>query len=46
MQAIQLFSQGGPDVLELRDVAMPLQKNGEVLVQVSYAGVNLSLIHI
>ncbi|MDP1976612.1 quinone oxidoreductase [Undibacterium sp.] len=40
MQAIQLFSQGGPDVLELRDVAMPLQKNGEVLVQVSYAGVN------
>ncbi|MFZ6744034.1 quinone oxidoreductase family protein [Undibacterium sp. JH2W] len=40
MQAIQLFSQGGPDVLEVRDIAIPVPKEGEVLVRVDYAGIN------
>lgn len=40
MQAIQLFSQGSPEVLELKETAMPALKNGEVLVQVDYAGIN------
>lgn len=40
MQAIQLFSQGSPEVLELKEIAMPALKNGEVLVQVDYAGIN------
>ncbi|MES2039678.1 MAG: quinone oxidoreductase [Pseudomonadota bacterium] len=40
MQAIQLFSQGGPEVLEVRDVPMPVPKQGEVLVRVDYAGIN------
>jgi len=40
MQAIQLFSQGGPDVLKLTEVAMPQIKDGEVLVQLDYAGIN------
>ncbi|MBI1770945.1 MAG: quinone oxidoreductase [Burkholderiales bacterium] len=40
MQAIQLFSQGGPEVLEVRDVPMPVPKQGEVLVHVDYAGIN------
>ncbi|MFZ6875422.1 quinone oxidoreductase family protein [Undibacterium sp. Di27W] len=40
MQAIQLFSQGRPDVLEGRDIPMPVPKEGEVLVRVDYAGIN------
>ncbi|PXX37335.1 quinone oxidoreductase family protein [Undibacterium pigrum] len=40
MQAIQLFSQGSPEVLELKEIAMPVLKHGEVLVQVDYAGIN------
>ncbi|MFZ6734625.1 quinone oxidoreductase family protein [Undibacterium sp. Ji42W] len=40
MQAIQFFSQGSPEVLELRDVPVPTPKDGEVLVRVDYAGIN------
>ncbi|MFZ6781036.1 quinone oxidoreductase family protein [Undibacterium sp. Ji83W] len=40
MQAIQLLSQGGPEVLEVRDVPMPVPKQEEVLVRVDYAGIN------
>lgn len=40
MRAIQFFSQGGSEVLEVRDLPRPTPKDGEVLVRVDYAGIN------
>lgn len=40
MKAIQIISQGGPEVLQLTDLPMPSQKAGEVLVRVDIAGIN------
>jgi NADPH2:quinone reductase len=31
---------GGPDVMSLRDVPVPEPQNGEMLIRVSYSGVN------
>lgn len=41
MQAIQITSTGGPEVLEYRTVPDPLPKRGQVLVWVHSSGVNL-----
>lgn len=40
MKAVQIECYGGPEVLELRDVPVPTPGKGEVLVRMSYAGVN------
>jgi NADPH2:quinone reductase len=40
MRAIQVSRTGGPEVLELVDLAVPQPKAGEVLVRVHAAGVN------
>jgi len=40
MKAIQIQQTGGPDQLVLRDVAEPVLRSGEVLLQVKAAGVN------
>ena len=34
MQAIQVSQFGGPDVLELSEIALPQPRSGEVLVRV------------
>ena len=39
MQAIQVSQFGGPDVLELSEIALPQPRSGEVLVRVLAAGV-------
>ena len=38
MKAIQIQQQGGPEVIELRDVPVPEPKAGQVLIKVEYAG--------
>jgi NADPH2:quinone reductase len=40
MNAIQITSTGGPEVLEYRTVADPVPNRGEVLIQVHTSGVN------
>ena len=40
MQAIEITSPGGPDVLALRDVPRPVANEGEIVIQVAAAGVN------
>lgn len=40
MKAVQLDERGGVDVLEVRDVPVPVPAAGEVLVEVRTAGVN------
>ena len=40
MKAISLTETGGPDVLELREVDLPVPGDGEVLVKLECAGVN------
>lgn len=40
MNAIQITENGGPDVLQLADVPAPTPADGQVLVEVDYAGVN------
>jgi NADPH:quinone reductase len=40
MQAMVVPQTGGPDVLELRDVPAPTPAEGEVSIDVAYAGVN------
>jgi len=42
MRAMVFDRYGGPDVMSLRDVAVPKPQDGEVLIRVSYAGVNPS----
>ncbi len=45
MRAVQIREFGGPEVLELVDVPEPRPAAGEVLVQVSLAGVNFADTH-
>lgn len=40
MKAVVIEGKGGPDVLQLRDVAVPAPGMGEVLIKVAAAGVN------
>lgn len=40
MKAVVIEGKGGPEVLLLRDVAVPLPGKGEVLIKVAAAGVN------
>lgn len=40
MNALQIHSQGGLDVLAMHDVPVPKPKSDELLVKVEYAGVN------
>ena len=40
MKAIQIQAQGGPEVIELRDVPVPKPGPGQVLIRVEHAGVN------
>lgn len=40
MRAVGFDTPGGPDVLTLRETAMPEIKPGDVLIKVAYAGVN------
>jgi NADPH:quinone reductase len=46
VKAIQIDRFGGPDVMELRDLPEPDPGDGEVLVQVSRAGVNFADTHV
>ncbi|HTW86743.1 MAG TPA: alcohol dehydrogenase catalytic domain-containing protein, partial [Candidatus Binataceae bacterium] len=41
MKAIVARELGSPDVLELKDVPKPALKEGEILVQLKFAGVNM-----
>jgi NADPH2:quinone reductase len=45
MRAIEVQEYGGPEVLVLRDVADPVPIEGEVLIDVSAAGVNFADTH-
>ncbi len=45
MRAIQMREFGGPEVLELRDIERPVPGPGEVLVEVSAAGLNFADTH-
>ena len=40
MKVIRVQHTGGPEVMEVADVPMPLAKAGEAVVKVSVAGVN------
>jgi NADPH2:quinone reductase len=40
MRAIQISSTGGPEVLELVELAVPKPGAGQVLVKIEAAGVN------
>jgi putative PIG3 family NAD(P)H quinone oxidoreductase len=40
MKAIGMRAPGGPDVLHVVDVPVPAVRDGEVLIEVAYAGVN------
>jgi NADPH2:quinone reductase len=42
MKAIQISRFGGPDVLEIADVAIPVAGPGQVLIRVGAAGVNFA----
>jgi NADPH2:quinone reductase len=45
MRAIQLREFGGPEVLELVDLPVPVPAEGEVLIRVSRAGMNFADTH-
>lgn len=40
MRAVVITHDGGPDVLEVRDVPAPVRQDGEVLIDVAAAGLN------
>jgi len=40
MKAIQIEKQGGPEVMELKEIPVPQPAAGQVLIKVEYAGVN------
>lgn len=40
MRAVVIPCLGGPEVLEMREIAVPQPEAGQVLIQVAYAGVN------
>jgi putative PIG3 family NAD(P)H quinone oxidoreductase len=45
MKAIWITRKGGPEVLELRDIPVPIPAAGEVLIKVKAAGLNRSDIY-
>ncbi len=45
MRAIQIAEFGGPEVMELADLPVPSPGDGEVLIQVSRAGINWADTH-
>jgi NADPH2:quinone reductase len=45
MKAIWITQKGGPEVLELRELPMPVPAEGEVLIRVKAAGLNRSDIY-
>jgi len=45
MRAIQMSEFGGPEVLELVELALPVPGDGEVLVRISRSGVNFADTH-
>src|ERR1700753_3697474 len=45
MKAIQISQKGGPEVLQLLEVATPVPEEGEVLIRVRAAGLNRSDIY-
>ena len=45
MRAVQLTEAGGPEVLRVADIPVPEPSEGEVLVEVSLAGVNFGDTH-
>jgi len=45
MRAIQIAEFGGPEVLQLVDIPVPEPGEGEVLIEVSHAGVNFADTH-
>ncbi len=45
MKAIWITRKGGPEVLELRELPMPVPAEGEVLIRVKAAGLNRSDIY-
>ena len=40
MRAVEITAAGGPEVLQMADRPMPLAGHGQVVIKVSYAGVN------
>jgi NADPH2:quinone reductase len=45
MRAVQIQEFGGPEVLEVVDIAQPEPQDGEVLIEVSRAGINFADTH-
>src|SRR5256885_13758438 len=45
MRAIQIAEFGGPEVLQLVDIPVPEPGEGEVLIEVSHAGLNFADTH-
>ena len=45
MKALVIDGYGGPEVMHLREIAVPEPGSGEVLVRVAYAGINFMDIH-
>ena len=45
MKAITIDRYGGPEVMQLRDIAIPEPGPGEALVKVAFAGINFMDIH-
>ncbi|KAK6961114.1 quinone oxidoreductase, partial [Biomphalaria glabrata] len=40
MRAVQALKYGGPEVLQINNIAIPKPKKGEVLIKVHFAGIN------
>ena len=38
MKALQIQEQGGPEVMEIKEIATPQPGAGEVLIKVEYSG--------
>ena len=40
MKAIEITQTGGPEVMQMRDLAIPEPQRGEVLIQIAASGIN------
>ena len=45
MKAIQIERYGGPEVLQRRELPVPVPRRDEVLIRIAYAGINFMDIH-
>lgn len=45
MKAIQIHRFGGPEVMELAEIAPPVPKSGEAVVRLDYSGVNFTEVY-